>query len=145
MRTAAGLHGGDLLGVADVGNVKDTHASETLFLRRRNVFLFFFWLVLVCLLVCGWRSLGRESLNAAIEPAIRHLDGHEHQIFVDRDVALPTGADHRGQQLGVRRVRDVKNIHAIKISLEEMAALEGKVGVRETQLRDGQMHLFWNL
>ena len=33
VRAAAGLHGGDLLRILDVGNVEDPHAAETIFLR----------------------------------------------------------------------------------------------------------------
>src|SRR5205814_6880775 len=36
VRAAAGLHGGDLLRIANVGNVEDAHAAEPLFLRGRN-------------------------------------------------------------------------------------------------------------
>ena len=87
----------------------------------------------------SWRRLRRETLRAAIQPSVGHFHGHEHQVFVDRHIALPAGADHRGHQRGVCRIADVKNIHAVEISLEQVVALEGEVGVGEGQLRNHQL------
>jgi hypothetical protein len=55
MRTAAGLHRSHLLRVLDVGDVKDSHAAETVFLGDGKVplgrFLFFFVFVFVFIFV----------------------------------------------------------------------------------------------
>ena len=104
-----------------------------------------FFLLLVFVFARGWRRLRRKSLYAAIQASIRHLHRHEHQIFVHRHIPLPARAHHGSHQLGVRRIRDVKDIHAIKISLEQVVALERQIRVRKGQLRDRQMHLLGNL
>ena len=118
MRTAAGLHSGDLLGAADIGDVEDAHAAETIFLYR-----------------AGIRS---ESLLAAVDTAVRHFDRHKHQILINRNIALAAGADHRRQQLCLCRVRDVVNVYAVKITHEKVITLKGKVRIRERQSGDRQ-------
>src|ERR1700693_4352663 len=123
MGAATGLHGGNLLGIFDVGNVEDAYAAETIFLRDGDATFLFF--------TGRRRRLLGKTLRPAIDAAIGHFHGHEEQIFVDGDVALSTGADQRGEQTGAGRVGNVKNIHAVKISLEEVVALKGKVGVGE--------------
>ena len=45
--SAACLHGCNLLWILDVGNVEDSYAAEAVFLRDRNVVLFFFGFVLI--------------------------------------------------------------------------------------------------
>ena len=75
-------------------------------------------------------------MRAAIEAAVGHFHGHEQEVFVHRDIALAAGADHRGQQRGLGGIGDVINIYAVKISLEEMVALEREVRVREGELSD---------
>src|SRR5690606_25038487 len=57
MRPAAGLHSGHLFRAADIGNVENAHAAETIFLYR-----------------AGIRG---ESLLAAVDTAVCHLDRHE--------------------------------------------------------------------
>src|ERR1700735_5463356 len=84
----------------------------------------------------GRRRLGRKSLRAAIQTAIRHLYRHEEQIFVYRNIALPARAHQRSQQRSLRRIGDVINIHAVKVSLEKVVALKGQVRVGERELRD---------
>ena len=139
MRAAAGLHGRHLLRIPDVGNVKDSHTAKTFGLRGGQAMLFFLNLL------GRWRRLRRKSLRAAIQPSIRHFHGHEHQVFVDGDIALAAGADHRSHQRSFGRIADVENIHAIEIAHEQMIAFKGHVGVRKSQLRDHQLYRFWNL
>ena len=134
MRTAAGLHRGDLLGVLDVGDVENSHAAETVLLRDWHpALLFVAW---------GRRRLGRKTLIAAIEASIRHFYRHEQQIFVNRNIALAAWANQRGQQCGLRRIGNVIDADPVKISLKKMIALECEVGVRECELRDYHLQRF---
>src|SRR5438445_576406 len=52
---------------------------------------------------------------------------------------------HRRDLLWIPDVGNVKDIHAIKVALEEVAALERKIRVRESKLRQHQMHWLRNL
>ena len=123
MGSAAGLYGCDLLGVLDVGNVENSYAAETVFLRDRDAALFFFFFIFVFILVdlrlwldpylyllrrlslsfvfvfvcIGGRRFRRKPCDAAIQTPIRHFYRHEQQILVHRDIALPARADHRSQ------------------------------------------------
>src|SRR5438309_1701083 len=88
VRAATRLHRGDLLRRFDVADVKNPHAAETIFLRSR-------WLILILS-----RSRGRiwgKSLRSTIDTTVRHLDRHKHQVLINRNVALPTRTNHRGQ------------------------------------------------
>ncbi len=71
----------------------------------------------------------RKSLGAAVEPPVGRFNRHEQKMAIDRDVALPAGADHGGDQLDLRRVGDVIEINAAVVPDEEGAAMEGQVGV----------------
>src|SRR4030095_1878245 len=64
----------------------------------------------------GWGLRGKP-LGTAIEATVGHLHRHEEEIFVNRRIALPTRTYHRGQQGGLRRIRDVGDIDAIEVSL----------------------------
>src|SRR5579859_7570095 len=78
VRPAAGLHGGHLLRIANVGNVEDADAAEALFLGSRNLrpLVFILALVLVFVFFIGRRSrLRRKTLHAAVDASVRHLDG----------------------------------------------------------------------
>ena len=119
MRTAAGLDSGDLLGILDVRDIEDAHAAETIFLSCGRVAFFF--------VAWGRWRFRWKSLRAAIEAAVGHFHGHEQKVFVHRDIALAAGADHRGQQRCLGGIGDVINIHAVKISLEQVIALERQV------------------
>ena len=66
-------------------------------------------------------------------PAARLLDRHDQQVAVDRDVALPARADHRGDEARVLRILDVVGIEAVEVAGEEVLALERQVGVGEVQ------------
>ncbi len=71
MRSAARLRRRDLLGILDVGNVENSHAAETLFLRCWNAAFFLFFLP------GWWRRLRRKPFHTAIQTSIRHLHRHE--------------------------------------------------------------------
>src|SRR6266699_3706031 len=86
VRAATGLHRGHLLWTLDVTDIENSHAAETIFLRG-------WWLILI--LSRSWRRIRRKSLSAAIDSAVRHFDRHEHQVLINRNVALSAGADHR--------------------------------------------------
>jgi hypothetical protein len=95
-------------------------------------FLFFL------LLWCRGRPQ-RKALRAAIQASIRLFHGHEEQILIYGHITLPARAHQRSQELGIRRMGNVIDIHAIKISLKQVVALERKIRVRKSKLRDDQM------
>src|SRR5579859_3989876 len=166
MGAAARLNGSDLLWVPDIGDVKDSYAAETIFLRNRDgafllglfvliicglasrrvvffIFIFVFfgvWFLIVLIFLLIWRRGVRwESLGAAIQASVRHLDGHEEQILVHRNIALSARADHGREQFRLRRLGDIENIDAVEIPLEKVVPLKGKVGVGKGELRNDQL------
>ena len=110
VRAAAGLHRGHLAGLAHVADVEDADAAEAFAADRRF-----------------------DAAGAAVDPAARLLDRHDQQVAVNRDVALPARADHRGDQPRVLRVLDVVGIEAVEVAGEQVLALERQVGVGEVQ------------
>jgi hypothetical protein len=110
VRTPAGLHRGDLPRLADVADVEDADAAES-FLADR---------------------LG-DALEAAVDTAAGLLDRHEQQVAVDRDVALATGTDHRGQQLRLARILDVVGVEAVEVADPHVGAGKCDVGVGEVE------------
>jgi len=75
---------------------------------------------------------GSVEIPAAIQSAIRLLDGHKEEVFVNRRIALPTRTYHRRQQAGPGRVGDVIDADAIEVSQKQVFALERKIGVSES-------------
>src|SRR5260370_594301 len=128
VRPAASLHCGHLPGVFNVGYIENPNAAEPVFLWRRQLRLFLF--------AGGRRRSWRKSLCSAIEAAIWLLDRHKHQVPVNRDIPLPSGTNHRGQQLSFSRIGDVIDINAIKIALEQVVSLEREVRVCKRKLSD---------
>ena len=110
MRAAAGLHGGHLAGLAHVGDVEHADAAEALVADGRL-----------------------DAAGAAVDAAARLLDRHDQQIAVNRDVALPARADHRGDEARVLRILDVVGIEAVEVADEELLAFERQIGVGEVQ------------
>src|SRR5215208_2698645 len=90
VRATASLYDSYLLRIFDISNIEDSHAAETISLRRRRLLLF-----------SGWRRWlwrwRRKSLCPAIHPAVCHFHRHEEQVFVNRQVALATRTYHRSQ------------------------------------------------
>ena len=93
VRATAGLHRRDLLGIANVGDVKDAHAAEALLAHRLD-----------------------HALRAAIDAAARLFDGHEQQVAMDRDVALAAGADDRCQQPRALRAFNVVGVEPVEVA-----------------------------
>ena len=89
---------------------------------------------------CGRRRLRWKSLRAAIDAAVRHLHRHEHQVLINRHIALSAGTNHRSHQFGLRRIGDVINTDAVEISQKQPTALERDVRVREAQPRKHQLY-----
>src|SRR5688572_24557578 len=112
MRTTARLDCGDLFRTAYVRDVEDPHPTEPVFACRRGRRLPF----------RDW-----NALLAAVEPAVRHLNGHEHQVLVYRHITLPARANDRSKQTRFFRVRDVVDIHPVKIAHEKPVTLKCKV------------------
>jgi hypothetical protein len=110
MGSAARLHGADLPRVAEVADVEDADAAETLLARRRA-----------------------DALQAAIQPAARLLDRHDQQIAGDRDVALPARTDDRAHELGRTPAADVVDVEAVIVAGDEHLAGEHEIGIGEVQ------------
>ena len=91
------------------------------------------------------RRLGRKTLRTAIQSAVRHLHRHEEQVLVNGHVALPARTHHRSQQSGLRRIGDVVDVDAVKVSLKQVIALERQVRVGKSELSDNQLERLWHL
>src|SRR3977135_2806632 len=134
VRAAAGLHFGNLLGLRDVGDVEDADALDSVRAGRWRR-----WPSWAARGICGricrrrWRwsrTCGCwESLAPTVEPSVGRFYRHEQKMAIDRDVALPAGADHGGEQLDVRRAGDVIKINAAVVPHKQGGAVEGQVGV----------------
>ena len=110
MRSTAGLDGGDLARLLEVADVEDADAAEPLGAHR-------------CL----------DALGAAVNPAARLLDGHEHQVAVDGQVALPARTRHRDAQLRLPRILDVVEVETVEVAEIEVRPFERQIGIREVQ------------
>ena len=106
MRTAAGLHGGDLHRVGDVADVEDPHALEP-------------------------RPHGR--VRAAVDAGAGLLHRHEQQVPVDRQVALAPRAHHVGDVHGSGRIGHVVDVEPVEVAHEGVVAPEGEVGGHERE------------
>ena len=144
--TATALHGGNLLRIADVGDIEDANAAEAVRAggrqragptrgrstgsggsggwrrRRRNV--------------AGGQ---RDALRTAVRASVQGLGGHEHQMAVNRHVALATRAQQGRAQLRARRTVDVVGVDAVVIADEEMVAAESEIGIRGAVLIAGRL------
>src|SRR5215510_7836872 len=102
MGAAASLHCCNLLRILNVADVEDSHTTKTIFRRSRQT---------------GSGPCRRrwKTLRTAVEAAVRHFNRHEHQVLVNRHIALPAWTDHRSQETGLCRIGDVKNIDTIKV------------------------------
>ena len=106
MRSAAGLHPGDLNGGVEVRDVEDPDALEP----RPD-----------------------RGIRAAVDAATRLLHGHEQQVPVDRDLALAARADDGGAKRRVGGIGDVVDLEPVEVSDEREAPLEREVGVDEAE------------
>src|SRR5207249_11964335 len=106
VRAAAGLHVCDVLRIVDVRDVEDPETANALPTHRLT-----------------------RALGSAIEPRGSGLGGHEQQVLVDGDVALRRGADLSGAQLRRRRIRDIPDLKAVVVALNDIRAGETEVGV----------------
>src|ERR1700690_3306597 len=88
------------------------------------------------------RWIRRKPLGTAIQTSIGHFNGHEEEVLVNRDITLAAGADQRGEESGVGGIGDVVDIDAVEISLEEVIALESKIGIGESELGNYHLKLF---
>ncbi len=129
MRTAAGLHGGNLLWFRDIANIENPYAAKTVFLDRGFM-----------VLACRRRGLNRKSLHAAIQTSVRHLDRHKHQVLVNRNIALSARTYHRGQQFGFCRVADVINTDTIEVTQKQVFALKSKIRIGKGELSKDHLY-----
>ena len=103
------------LRLAQIADVEDADAAEALGADRRG-----------------------HALHAAVDAAAVLLDRHEQQVAVHRDVALPAGADDRGEQLRVLAALDVVGVEAVEVAEEHVGAAEREVRVGEVQPAAGR-------
>src|SRR5262249_50672177 len=84
----------------------------------------------------GRRIAGRrrDTLGSAIEAAVHCLSGHKEKMSVDRDVALPAGAEDGRSKLDIAGTVDVVEVDAVIVADKEMIACKGKIGVRSAVL-----------
>src|SRR5947209_1435746 len=74
------------------------------------------------------------SCPAAVEAGAGLLDRQEQQVLVHRRIALPAGTDQGGSERRLLRVRDVPDLQAVVVALEDVVPAEGKVRVDERVL-----------
>src|SRR2546425_4448797 len=110
MRSAAGLHRGNLLRLSEVADVEDADAAETL--------------------RADWR---RDALRPAIDSTESLLHGHEEQVAVDGHVALPPGTHDRHFETRFAYVLDVVRVEPVVVAEPEIVPLKREIGVREAQ------------
>ena len=108
VRTAAGLHQANLDRVANVRDVKDAHAAESI---RANVSL--------------------NAFKSAIEPCAAVLNTHNQNVADDRNVALSAGANDRTDQFRNAIFAQFIGVKAVIVPGNHHIAREGNIGVRE--------------
>ena len=106
VRTAAGLHVREVLRIVDVGDVEDAETADAILAHR----------------------LARR-LRAAVETRRRRLGRHEEQILVDRNVALRRRAELADAKARRGGIRDVPDLEAVVVALDDVRAVEAEVGV----------------
>ena len=110
VRSAAGLHVGDVLRAGDVGDVEDADAAQPILAHR----------------------LG-NALDAAVEPPRQSFARHEQQVLVDRDVALRRRADIGHHRRRLDRIGDVVDLEAVVVALDGVLPRERQIRVRHSQ------------
>ena len=110
VRSAAGLHGGDLLGFLDVGDVEDAHAAEPLGAHRR-------------LTPCVPQSSRPRVCSTDITS----------RLPCTETSPWPPGQTIDASSLGFLGVGEVVDVEAVEVADEEVAAAEGEVRVREVE------------
>src|SRR5204863_6082395 len=110
MRTAAGLHGRDLLRLSEVADIENADAAKTLRADR-----------------------GRDAFRAAIDSTESLLHGHEEQVAVDGHVTLTAGTHDRHLETRFPHVFDVVRVEPVVVAEPEIVPLKGQLGVREAQ------------
>ena len=106
VRAAAGLNIRHVHRIADVGDVEDSDATQSI--------------LTYCFL---------NTLSSAVKSSAETLTGNKHQVAVDRNVALGRRAQILGDEHRFGRVRDVPDNHAIVVTLNCVVAFKRQVGV----------------
>src|SRR5512143_70197 len=106
MRAAAGLNVGDVPRMRDVRDVENAYAANPLLAHG----------VL-------------HALTAAVDASRVSLGRHEQQVLVDRDVALRGGAIVADLESRLARIRDIPDLIAVVVALNDVRAREGEVRV----------------
>ena len=110
MGASAGLHGTDLLGPGQIGNIKNTEATKTLIAD----------------------FLG-DTLQAAVNAAACLFDGHDQQVVNNRDVPLTTRAHDRRGQIRLPVVSQRVNIEAVIAARHHDVIPESDVRIGKAQ------------
>src|SRR5689334_19935171 len=96
--------------MVEVGDVKDSNTTESL--RTHGV---------------------AHALSTAVDATTGFFYRHEEKIFVQRDIALPTGANHRRAKGRMRGIRDIPHLQAVESALKDIVADEPKVTIEESK------------
>ena len=145
VRSTARLHIGHLLRIRDIADIEDAYATEavgawrwwrrTAICRRRRA--------------CRRRRRGRSQrvvgcrgsrfdisrrqrnpLRPAVRPPIIRFNRHNQQMPIYRHIPLPTRANHRRNQLDLRRIRDVVEVHPVVVPHKQVVPTERQIRVR---------------
>src|SRR5262249_19931114 len=120
VRTAATLNGSDLLRIGDIGDVENADTAEAVLAGRRQR------ANRAARRPIGIRRAGRRrgshvalgrriALDTAIGTAVHGFGRHEHQVAVDRDIALAAGAHDRAAQFRAGRIVDIVEVDAVVV------------------------------
>src|SRR5213592_2365629 len=75
-----------------------------------------------------------HALRAAVESTTCLLHRHEHQVLVNREIALTTGTDERGAELRRARVGDVPDLEAVESALVGVIPHEGQICIEKREI-----------
>src|SRR3989449_2901157 len=111
VRAATRLHVGDVPRIGEIGGVEDADAAQPVMAHRI-----------------------RHALRSAVGPAVQRLARDEQEVAIDGDVALRSGTDEGFVQPRNLRVRDVPDLDAVEITLNDVVAAHREIGVDEAEI-----------
>ena len=105
--TAAGLHIGDVFGIANIADVENANSPQA---------------------IRAYRLL--YAFRAAIEPPAQPFARNEKQVFVHRNVALGRRTEVIDDQVGIGGIGNIPYLNAVIIPLDGVLAGKRQIGVR---------------
>src|SRR5712664_2114951 len=70
-----------------------------------------------------------NALRAAVVATVQRLAGNEQEVAIDRDVALRSRADERLVEPRNLGIRDVPDLEAVEVSLNDVVAADRQIGI----------------